>query len=76
MSHSPSHGKVPSSLAREGTGVPSSSTHQQWPRCMPLEERHCGRLTDVLKGRRVRIEQESGRERAVREEEGENDVSS
>ncbi|PWA24311.1 hypothetical protein CCH79_00018700, partial [Gambusia affinis] len=40
VSHSPSHGKVPSSLAREGTGAPSSSTHQQWPRCMPLEERH------------------------------------
>lgn len=46
MPHSPSHGKVPSSLAREGTGVPSSSTHQQWPRCMPLEERHCVGLKD------------------------------
>lgn len=38
--HSPSHGKVPSSLACDGTGLPSSSTHQQWPRCIPLEERH------------------------------------
>ncbi len=38
--HSPSHGKVPSSPARDGTVLPISLTHQQWPRCMPLEDRH------------------------------------
>ncbi|KAK6308393.1 hypothetical protein J4Q44_G00216640 [Coregonus suidteri] len=41
LPQSPSHGKVPSSLAPEGKAVPSSSTHQQRPRCIPLEERHC-----------------------------------
>lgn len=53
--HSPSHGKVSSSLVCDGTGVPSSSTHQQWPRCMPLEEWHYVRLKkkkkkQILKG--------------------------
>lgn len=38
--HFLSHGKVPSSLAAEGRRTPSLSTHQHWPRCMPLEERH------------------------------------
>lgn len=55
-SHSPSHGKVPSSLAREGTGTPSSSTHQQWPRCMPLEERHWW-IGGKKRGERYIIEQ-------------------
>lgn len=39
--HSPSHGRMPSSPARDGTVLPCSSTHQQCPRCMPLEDRHC-----------------------------------
>lgn len=38
--HSPSHGKMPSSPTRDGTVLPISLTHQQWPRCMPLEDRH------------------------------------
>lgn len=40
--HSSSHGKVPSSPAWAGRAVPNSSTHQQWPRCMPLEDWHWG----------------------------------
>lgn len=60
--HSPSHGMVPSSLAREGTGVPSSSTHQQWPRCMPLEERHCVTLKERGRfGKGKRAEMEGGK---------------
>lgn len=39
-SHSPSQGKVPSSSVGDGRVMPNSSTHQQWPRCMPLEDRH------------------------------------